>query len=99
MRRAGLVLADALDAVRAALRPGVTTLELDGIAEHVIRSAGGTPPFLGYGRPAHPAAAGISVNDEVVPGIPGGAGVHAGDLVSGGCGAILAGWPGDSALS
>src|SRR4051812_13148749 len=99
MRRAGLVLADVLDAVRAALRPGVTTLELDGIAEHVIRSAAGTPSFLGYGRPPYPATTCISVNDEVVHGIPGGRVVHAGDIVSVDCGAILAGWHGDSAFS
>jgi len=99
MRRAGLVVADALDAVRAALRPGVTTLELDGIAEHVIRSAGATPSFLGYGRPAYPATTCISVNDEVVHGIPGGRVVRAGDIVSVDCGAVLAGWHGDSAFS
>src|SRR3954451_5834629 len=99
MRRAGLVVADALDAVRAALRPGVTTLELDGIAEHVIRSAGATPSSLGDGRPAYPATTCISVNDEVVHGIPGARVVRAGDIVSVDCGAILAGWHGDSALS
>jgi methionyl aminopeptidase len=99
MRRAGLVVADALDAVRGALRPGVTTLELDGIAEHVIRSAGATPSFLGYGRPPYPATTCISVNDEVVHGIPGGRVVHAGDIVSVDCGAVLAGWHGDSAFS
>ena len=99
MRRAGLVVADALDAVRAALRPGVSTLELDGIAEHVIRSAGGTPSFLGYGRPPYPASTCISVNDEVVHGIPGARLLRAGDIVSVDCGAILAGWHGDAAFT
>jgi methionyl aminopeptidase len=99
MRRAGLVVADALDAVRSALRPGVTTLELDGIAEHVIRTAGATPSFLGYGRPPYPASTCISVNDEVVHGIPGARVVRAGDVVSVDCGAILAGWHGDAAFS
>lgn len=99
MRAAGLVVADALDAVRAALRPGVSTLELDGIAEHVIRSAGATPSFLGYGRPPYPASTCISVNDEVVHGIPGAKLLRAGDVVSIDCGAILAGWHGDAAFS
>jgi methionyl aminopeptidase len=99
MRRAGLVVADALDAVRSALRPGVTTLELDGIAEHVIRSARATPSFLGYGRPPYPATTCISINDEVVHGIPGPRVIRAGDVVSVDCGAILAGWHGDAAFT
>jgi len=99
MRAAGLVVADALDAVRAALRPGVTTLELDGIAEHVIRSAGAAPSFRGYGRPPYPATTCISVNDEVVHGIPGPRVVRAGDVVSVDCGAVLAGWHGDAAFT
>ena len=99
MRAAGLVVADALDAVRAALLPGVSTLELDGIAEHVIRSAGATPSFLGYGRPPYPATTCISVNDEVVHGIPGAKLLRPGDIVSIDCGAILAGWHGDAAFT
>jgi methionyl aminopeptidase len=99
MRRAGLVVADALDAVRAALRPGVSTMELDGIAEGVIRTAGAVPSFLGYGRPPYPASTCISVNDEIVHGIPGGKLLRAGDVVSVDCGAILAGWHGDSAFT
>jgi methionyl aminopeptidase len=54
MRGAGLVVADALDAVRDAIAPGVTTLELDRIAEQVIRGAGAVPSFLGYGHPPVP---------------------------------------------
>lgn len=99
MRRAGLVVADALDAVRAALRPGATTKELDAIAHDVIRTAGATPSFLNYGQPPYPATTCISVNDEIVHGIPGGRVLAAGDLVSVDCGAILAGWHGDSAFS
>ena len=99
MRKAGLVVADALDAVRAAVGPGVSTLELDGVAEQVIRSAGGVPSFLGYGRPPYPATTCISVNDEVVHGIPGPKVLRAGDVLSVDCGAILAGWHGDSAFS
>ncbi len=99
MRAAGLVVADALDAVRSALKPGVTTLELDGIAEDVIRSAGAVPSFLGYGQPPFPASTCISVNDEVVHGIPGERVLHPGDVVSVDCGAILAGWHGDAAFT
>jgi methionyl aminopeptidase len=99
MRRAGLLVADALDAVRAALRPGVTTGELDAIAEDVIRSAGGTPSFLGYGNPPYPATLCISVNEEVVHGIPGPRAIAAGDVVSVDGGAVLDGWHGDSAFT
>jgi methionyl aminopeptidase len=99
MRRAGLVVADALDAVRAALRPGVSTLELDRVAEDVIRTAGATPSFLGYGHPPFPASTCISVNDEIVHGIPGARVIRPGDVVSVDCGAILAGWHGDAAFT
>jgi methionyl aminopeptidase len=99
MRGAGLVVADALDAVRRAIAPGVTTLELDGIAEQVIRGAGAVPSFLGYGHPPFPGSTCISVNDEIVHGIPGGRVLVPGDVVSVDCGAILAGWHGDSAFS
>jgi methionyl aminopeptidase len=97
MRRAGLVVADALDAVRAALRPGVTTAELDAVAEEVIRSAGGTPSFMGYH--GYPATLCVSVNDEIVHGIPGPRVVHPGDVVSVDCGAIVEGWHGDAAFT
>jgi methionyl aminopeptidase len=99
MRAAGLVVADALDAVRAAVAPGVSTLELDGVAEQVIRSAGAVPSFLGYGRPPYPASTCISVNDEVVHGIPGARVLQAGDVLSVDCGAVLAGWHGDAAFT
>lgn len=97
MRRAGLVVAAALDAVRGALRPGVSTAELDGVAEDVIRAAGATPSFLGYH--GYPATLCISVNDEIVHGIPGERVLAAGDLVSVDCGAVLSGWHGDSAFT
>jgi methionyl aminopeptidase len=97
MRRAGLVVADALDAVRAVLRPRVTTAELDAVAEEVIRSAGGTPSFMGYH--GYPATLCVSVNEEIVHGIPGPRVIHAGDVVSVDCGAIVEGWHGDAAFT
>jgi methionyl aminopeptidase len=97
MRRAGLVVADALDAVRAALRPGITTKELDAVAVDVIRHAGATPSFLGY--QGYPATLCISVNDEIVHGIPGGRVIAPGDVVSIDGGAILQGWHGDAAFT
>lgn len=97
MRRAGLVVADALAAVRAALRPGLTTADLDAIAERTIRAAGAVPSFLGY--EGYPASLCVSVNDEVVHGIPGPRALQPGDVVSVDCGAIVDGWHGDSAFS
>jgi methionyl aminopeptidase len=97
MRGAGLVVADALDAVRRELRPGVTTAELDRTAEDVIRSAGAIPSFLGYH--GFPGTLCVSVNEEIVHGIPGSRRLRAADVVSVDCGAILDGWHGDAAFS
>ncbi|MEJ2578475.1 MAG: type I methionyl aminopeptidase [Kineosporiaceae bacterium] len=97
MRRAGLVVADALDAVRERLRPGVSTGELDAVAEEVIRSAGAVPSFLGFH--GYPATLCVSVNEQIVHGIPGPRRLAAGDVVSVDCGAILAGWHGDAAFT
>jgi methionyl aminopeptidase len=77
----------------------MTTLELDRIAEDNIRSSGATPSFLGYGRPPFPATICVSVNDEVVHGVPGPRVVAEGDVVSIDCGAIVDGWHGDAALT
>ena len=99
MRAAGLIVADALDAVRAALAPGLTTGDLDRIANEVIVGAGAIPSFLNYGHPPYPATLCVSVNDEVVHGIPGSRELLAGDVVSVDCGAILKGWHGDSAFT
>jgi methionyl aminopeptidase len=98
MRGAGLVVARAIADVRAAVRPGVTTGELDAIAEDTIRSAGAIPSFLGY----HGFTGSIcaSINDEVVHGIPDPQRTLAeGDNISIDCGAILHGWHGDSAVT
>lgn len=97
MRRAGLVVADALAAVREAIAPGVTTADLNDAAAAVISKAGATPSFLGYH--GFPAVICASVNDEVVHGIPGSRVLAAGDVVSIDCGAIVDGWHGDSAFS
>lgn len=99
MRAAGLIVADALDAVRATLAPGVTTADLDRVANELITGRGATPSFLNYGQPPYPATLCVSVNDEVVHGIPGPRVLRAGDVVSVDCGAILAGWHGDSAIT
>jgi methionyl aminopeptidase len=98
MRGAGLVVAGAIAAVRAQIRPGVTTGELDAVAEDHIRSAGAVPSFLGY----HGFTGSIcaSINHEIVHGIPRPDRVLAeGDNISIDCGAILQGWHGDSAVT
>lgn len=97
MREAGLVVAAALEQVRQAATVGITTLELDAIAEATIRDAGATPSFLGYH--GYPASICVSVNEEVVHGIPGKRVLENGDLVSLDCGAIVGGWHGDAAIS
>src|SRR6476620_1173294 len=98
MAAAGALVATALKAVRAAAVPGVSTLDLDRVAEAVIRDGGGVPSFLGYH--GFPASICSSVNDRVVHGIPSAGEVLAsGDLVSIDCGAIHDGWHGDSAFT
>lgn len=98
MAAAGAVVAAALRAVRDAAAPGVSTKDLDDVAERVIREAGGTPSFLGYH--GFPASICSSVNDRVVHGIPSANELLApGDLVSVDCGAILDGWHGDAAVT
>ena len=97
MRVAGLLVGQTLELLRSSVRPGISTLELDKIAEDNIRSNGGTPSFKGY----HGFTGSIcaSVNDEVVHGIPGDRVIEAGDLVSIDCGAIVDGWHGDAAIT
>lgn len=97
MRRAGLVVGETLETLRAAVRVGISTQELDAIAEDSIRSKGATPSFLGYH--GFPGSICASVNDEVVHGIPGGRVLAEGDVISIDCGAIVDGWHGDAALS
>lgn len=98
MQAAGEIVGKALQAVQAAAKPGVSTLELDQIATAVIRDHGAVPTFLGY--QGFPASICASVNDEIVHGIPSTNRIlAAGDLVSIDCGATLDGWVGDSAMT
>jgi methionyl aminopeptidase len=98
MRSAGLVVARALAAMRTAAVAGVSTADLDAIAEQTIRAAGAVPSFLGYH--GYPATICSSVNDQVVHAIPSTRQVlRDGDLISIDCGAVLEGWHGDAAIS
>ena len=97
MLRPGLVTAASLDAVRAAIAPGVTTLELDRIAEQTIRSLGGEPNFAMVPGYRHTICA--SVNDAVVHGIPDDRPLEPGDILSVDSGADVGGWNGDSAIT
>lgn len=99
MRVAGLLVGQTLELLREAARPGVTTAELDQLAEDNIRSGGGIPSFKGYGHPPFPASICASVNDQVVHGIPGSRTLAEGDVISIDCGAIVEGWHGDAAIT
>ncbi|MFT3875581.1 MAG: type I methionyl aminopeptidase [Propioniciclava sp.] len=103
MRRAGLVVAQVHAAVRDAAAPGVTTGELDQIARGILARHGAGSSFLNYGAdwgyPPYPAVTCISVNEEVVHGIPGDRVLASGDLVSVDFGAIVDGWHGDGAIT
>jgi methionyl aminopeptidase len=98
MYAAGQVVARTLAVLKEAVAPGISTAELDSIAEREIRAAGAVPSFLGYF--GYPASICTSVNEQVVHGIPSkGQVLRDGDVLSIDCGAILDGWHGDSALS
>jgi len=105
MRRAGRIVAEVLALIESELRPGVTTGHLDDLAERHIRASGAIPSFKGYlgggrygkGPKAFPASTCISIDSEVVHGIPGDRTVRAGSLVSVDVGAIIDGWHGDGA--
>jgi methionyl aminopeptidase len=101
MRRAGRLVGEVLDLIEAEMRPGVSTGHLDAIAEAHIRAAGAIPSFKGYpginpDRP-FPASVCISIDDEIVHGIPGDRTIREGQIVSVDAGAILDGWHGDGA--
>jgi methionyl aminopeptidase len=103
MRAAGVVVADALAAVRAQARAGVRLESLDLVARSVLAEAGATSPFLGY-QPSFastpfPAVICTSVNDAALHGIPSRYRLRTGDLLSIDCGAILDGWAADAATT
>ena len=98
MREAGLIVGRTLELLRDSVKPGITTADLDAIAEESIRSAGAVPSFKGYH--GFPATICASVNEEIVHGIPRATKVlQEGDLISIDCGAIYQGWHGDSAIT
>ena len=103
MRVAGLIVGRTLAAVRDAAREGMTTAMLDEVAREEIAAAGATSSFLGYGdgfgMPPFPAVTCISVNEEIVHGIPGARVLTEGDLVSVDFGVSKDGWHGDSAIT
>jgi methionyl aminopeptidase len=105
MRRAGRIVAEVLALIESELKTGVTTGHLDALAERHIRAAGAVPSFKGYlgagrygkGPKAFPASTCISIDSEVVHGIPGERSVKSGSLVKVDVGAIVDGWHGDGA--
>ena len=99
MRVAGLLVGETLELLRASVRAGISTGELNAIAEDNIRAGGGVPSFLGYGYPPFPGTICASVDDQVVHGIPGDRALREGDVISIDCGAIVDGWHGDAAIT
>ncbi|MDY5585507.1 MAG: type I methionyl aminopeptidase [Arcanobacterium sp.] len=97
IRKAGLVVAEIHDALRAAIAPGMTTEDLDDIALNVLQKNGVKSNFLGYH--GYPKNTCISVNNTVVHGIPGKQVLEPGDLVSMDCGAVVDGWHGDACFT
>ena len=101
MRQAGRIVAEVLALVESELKPGITTAHLDRLAEAHIRAAGATPSFKGYPginpRRPFPASLCISLDDEIVHGIPGERMIRDGQIVSVDAGAIVDGWHGDAA--
>ncbi len=99
MREAGRINMLALQAVRSLLQPGVTTADLNAAAEEVLRKYGAYSPFKGYGYPPFPASICVSINEELVHGIPGPRKLREGDIVSVDCGAVVEGYVGDAAFT
>jgi methionyl aminopeptidase len=98
MRRAGHIVRDVLQAVRAMVKPGVSTLDLERLAEKMIEEAGATPAFKGYH--GFPCVLCTSLNEQVVHGIPSGKTVlRDGDILSVDCGVVIDGYYGDSAIT
>ncbi len=97
MRIAGKIVAETLELMKESIRPGITTLELDTIAEAHIRKSGGIPAFKGYN--GFPASICSSVNEQVVHGIPGSTVLNDGDIIGIDIGAVYEGYYGDAARS
>jgi methionyl aminopeptidase len=97
MRKAGLLVRSTLELIRSNIKAGITTSALDAIAEANIKRGGGTSNFKGYH--GFPATICVSINDEIVHGIPGERMIMPGDIVSVDCGAIVDGWHGDAAFT
>ena len=95
MRIAGGILIDLIDILEEMIKPGITTVELDKVAEDFIRSRGAVPSFLGYG--GFPNTLCTSVNEEIVHGIPGSRKLKNGDIISIDMGAYINGYHGDCA--
>jgi methionyl aminopeptidase len=97
MREAGLIVAAMLAACRDAVRPGITTAELDRLAAQILKDRGATSSFLGYY--GYPATICTSVNDQIVHGIPGKRKLRDGDIIGIDAGAIVDGWHADAAIT
>jgi methionyl aminopeptidase len=97
MRKAGRIVGETLALMRELAKPGVTTLELDRMAEEYIRAQGAIPAFKGYN--GFPATLCTSVNEQVVHGIPGLRCLESGDIISIDCGAVIDGYFGDAAVT
>ena len=100
MRQAGRINAEALAAVKAIIQPGVTTADMNAAAEEVLKKHGAYSPFKNYPGPyPYPASTCVSVNEELVHGIPGKRKLKEGDIVTVDCGTVFEGFVGDSAFT
>lgn len=100
MREAGRINASVLAAVKERLKTGVSTADLNAAAEEVLRKHGCISPFKGYGHPPFPSSITVSINQELVHGIPSKSRkLKAGDIVSIDCGTVYEGWVADSAFT
>jgi len=100
MREAGRINATILATIKELLQPGVSTADLNAAAEEVLRKHGCVSPFKGYGHPPFPTSITVSINRELVHGIPSRKRkLKAGDIVSIDCGTVLDGWVADSAFT
>jgi methionyl aminopeptidase len=99
MREAGRINALALAKVKELLQPGVTTADLNAAAEETLRKHGAFSPFKNYGHPPYPASITVSINEQLVHGIPGKRRLKEGEIVSVDCGAVFEGYVGDAAFT